>query len=152
SAAGWNRRALAVVFGAERGETDLGMPVRYVGRVRNNGELARLYSAADVMVAPSLYENAAKTVMESLACGTPVAAFANTGQVDLIDHKRSGYLALDRSAEDLAAGIAWCLDRQREGDGLSRGARQKATAEFDINVIAHEHLFLYERVMAAQRE
>lgn len=151
SAAGWNRRALAVVFGAEQGAENLGMPVRYVGHVRSNGELARLYSAADVMVAPSLYENAAKTVMESLACGTPVAAFANTGQVDLIDHKRSGYLALDRSAEDLAAGIAWCLDRQHEGDALSRGARLKATAEFDIDLIARDHLFLYERVVAARR-
>lgn len=152
SAAGWNRRVLAVVFGAEQGRENLGIPVRYVGHIRNNAELAGLYSAADVMVAPSLYENAAKTVMESLACGTPVAAFANTGQVDLIDHKRSGYLALDRSAEDLAAGIAWCLDRQREGDALSRGARLKATTEFDIDVIAHDHLFLYERVVAARRE
>lgn len=152
SAAGWNRRALAVVFGAEQGATNLGIPVRYVGHVRNNGELARLYSAADVMVAPSLYENAAKTVMESLACGTPVAAFANTGQVDLIDHKRSGYLALDRSAEDLGAGIAWCLDRQREGDGLSCAARRKAVTEFDINIIARDHMSLYERVVAARRD
>jgi glycosyltransferase involved in cell wall biosynthesis len=152
SAAGWNRRALAVVFGAEQGAENLGMPVRYVGHVRNNGELARLYSAADVMVAPSLYENAAKTVMESLACGTPVAAFANTGQVDLIDHKRCGYLAFDRSAEDLATGIAWCLDRQREGDALSKAARLKATSEFDINVIARDHRFLYETVVASRRE
>jgi len=34
--------------------------------------LSLLYSAADVMVAPSIEENLSLSIMESLSCGTPV--------------------------------------------------------------------------------
>jgi glycosyltransferase involved in cell wall biosynthesis len=148
---GWGERAVAVVFGATGIEGNFGLPVRFVGHVGNN-EMAKLYAAADVMVTPSLYENAAKTVMESLACGTPVTAFANTGQFDLIDHKLNGYLAQDRSAADLAAGIAWCLEQSRTSAVLSCQARLKAVSEFNVDAVARDYLMLYERLLAAKRE
>ncbi|MGE0151525.1 MAG: glycosyltransferase [Reyranellaceae bacterium] len=152
AAQGWKERALAVVFGANRIEGDFGLPVRFMGQVRNGEALARLYSAADVMATPSLYENAAKTVMEAMACGTPVAAFGNTGQFDLIDHKLNGYLAQDRSADDLAAGIAWCLKRMQADTALADQARLKAVVQFDIEAIARDHLALYERLLAVRRQ
>lgn len=150
AAKGWGKRAVVVVFGAERIETDFGIPVRLTGQVRNDAELARLYSAADVMVAPSLHENAAKTVMEALACGTPVTAFANTGQFDLIEHRRCGYLASDRSASDLAAGIEWCLLQGKRN--LAQAARAKAVAQFDVNAIARQHAGLYQRMLERRQE
>jgi glycosyltransferase involved in cell wall biosynthesis len=152
AAQGWGERATAVVFGADRIEGDFGIPVRFLGEIKNDSALAQLYSAADVMVTPSLYENAAKTVMEALACGTPVTAFANTGQFDLVDHKLNGYLAEDRSASDLAAGIAWCLEQAQAGAILSTQARLKAVSQFNIETIARDHLVLYERLLAAKRE
>jgi glycosyltransferase involved in cell wall biosynthesis len=152
AAQGWGERAMAVVFGADAIEDDFGLPVRFLGEVRNDAALAQLYSAADVMVTPSLYENAAKTVMEALACGTPVTAFANTGQLDLVDHKINGYLATDRSAADLAAGIAWCLEEGRASTILSSQARLKAVSHFNIEAIARDHLVLYERLLATRRE
>ncbi len=151
AASGWGKQALLVVFGAEAANTDFGIPVRFMGQVRNDAALARLYSAADVMVTPSLYENAAKTVMEALACGTPVTAFANTGQFDLIDHGSCGYLAFDRSADDLAAGIEWCVAQRRAGPQIAQRARQKAVDCFDINAIARNHLSLYERLLMERR-
>ena len=47
----------------------------------------------DVYVAPSIEENLANTVLESMACGTPVVAF-DIGDLmpDAIDHKINGYL------------------------------------------------------------
>jgi glycosyltransferase involved in cell wall biosynthesis len=143
---------MAVVFGAAAIEGDFGLPVRFLGEVRNDAALAQLYSAADVMVTPSLYENAAKTVMEAMACGTPVTAFANTGQVDLVDHKLNGYLAQDRSAADLAAGIAWCLEARQAGNVLSSQARLKAVSQFNIDTIARDHMVLYDRLLAVRRE
>lgn len=151
AAAGWGEKALAVVFGADSIEGDFGIPVRFLGQLRNEA-LAQLYAAADVMVTPSLYENAAKTVMESLACGTPVTAFANTGQFDLIDHKLNGYLAQDRSAADLAHGIAWCLEQTKDSNVLSSQARLKAVSQFNIDTIARDHILLYERLLTAKSE
>jgi glycosyltransferase involved in cell wall biosynthesis len=149
---GWGERATAVVFGADHGAADTGLPARYVGVVQDEASLAQLYSCADVMVVPSVHENAAKTAIEALACGVPVTAFANTGQFDLVDHKVNGYLAENLAAADLARGIAWCLERMQMSDHLSLAARAKAVGCFDIDEIAIRHIGLYERLLAARRE
>ena len=54
-------------------EQQLSDRVVYVGRP-NQAELIELYSAADVLVSPSLYEGFGLTVIEAMACGTPVIA------------------------------------------------------------------------------
>jgi glycosyltransferase involved in cell wall biosynthesis len=46
--------------------------------------LARAYAGADVFVFPSLTDTFGLVILESLACGTPVAAFPVTGPKDLL--------------------------------------------------------------------
>jgi len=46
--------------------------------------LARAYAGADVFVFPSLTDTFGLVILESLACGTPVAAFPVTGPNDLL--------------------------------------------------------------------
>jgi glycosyltransferase involved in cell wall biosynthesis len=46
--------------------------------------LARSYAAADVFVFPSLTDTFGLVILESLACGTPVAAFPVTGPKDVL--------------------------------------------------------------------
>ncbi|MGM3062958.1 glycosyltransferase, partial [Bacillus cereus group sp. BC318] len=48
----------------------------YLGHLHDDVSLRALYSAADVMVVPSLQENLSNAIMESLACSTPVVGFA----------------------------------------------------------------------------
>ena len=141
---------LAVVFGAEDGP-ETGVETRYVGTIHNRAALADLYACADVMVLPSLEENFGKTTLESMACGVPTVAFANSGQLDIIDHQINGYLAEDRSAEDLARGIVWCLDPDRGPRGLGRLARAKVKENFDIDVVAKKHVALYEELLHKRR-
>jgi glycosyltransferase involved in cell wall biosynthesis len=47
-------------------------------------ELARAYAGADVFVFPSLTDTFGLVILESLACGTPVAAFPVTGPKDVL--------------------------------------------------------------------
>ncbi len=52
--------------------------------VRHGAALAQAYAGADVMVFPSLTDTFGLVILESLACGTPVAAFPVTGPKDVL--------------------------------------------------------------------
>jgi glycosyltransferase involved in cell wall biosynthesis len=68
--------------------------VVFVG-VKHGAELSRFYAGADVKVFPSLTDTFGLVLLESLACGTPVAAFPVTGPRDVL-HGAAGHIgALD---------------------------------------------------------
>lgn len=100
-----------VVFGNKgNGDKKIGgfEPV-YLG-MKKEIELPDIYSSANVFLAPSMQENLANTVMESLACGTPVVAFDIGGMPDMIVHKTNGYLATPFDEKDFAVGINYVVD------------------------------------------
>lgn len=140
-----DRKNVVVIFGAEDGPKGFAPDTRYLGSLQDSVSLASLYAAADVMVVPSIEENLGKTGLEALACGTPVVAFANSGQIDVVTHKSDGYLAVTQSSDDLAAGIEWCLDDSRAAL-LRQSARAKAERQFDIRIAAKKHISLYQRL------
>jgi glycosyltransferase involved in cell wall biosynthesis len=97
---------------------------------------------------PSLQEAFGKTIIEAMACGTPVVAFGSGGPLDIIEHQVDGYLAEPHCPSDLARGIMWCLDALKGGSGLNARVRAKVEAEFDIGVVADRYRDLYERILA----
>jgi len=144
---GWRDRVQVVVFGSNSGTASHDLPIRYVGHLRDDISLSLLYAAADVMIVPSIEDNLPKTAIEAMACGVPLTAFANTGQLDIVDHKVNGYLAENLSSEDLARGIAWCLDEGSKDGGLSLRARAKALRSFDMRSVVLQHVALYSRLL-----
>ena len=51
---------------------------------RFGADLARCYAAADVFVFPSVTDTFGLVLLESLACGTPIAAYPVTGPIDVL--------------------------------------------------------------------
>jgi glycosyltransferase involved in cell wall biosynthesis len=141
---------LLVVFGdLKPGDMpDTGIETRFVGYIDDNQRLSQLYSAADAAVMPSLQEAFGKTLIEAMACATPVVAFASGGPLDIVEHRVDGYLAKPYCPTDLARGIAWCFGALDRGRDLGALARAKVETEFDINVIARRYRQLYDRVLA----
>ncbi|MGI3776590.1 MAG: glycosyltransferase family 4 protein [Janthinobacterium lividum] len=80
---------------------------RFVG-ARFGAQLAASFAGADVKVFPSRTDTFGLVVLESLACGTPVAAFPVTGPRDIVREGVTG--ALD---EDLRAACLRALDADR---------------------------------------
>jgi glycosyltransferase involved in cell wall biosynthesis len=67
---------------------------RWLG-VLNGEDLARLYRTADVMVFPSVTDTFGLVMVESMACGTPVAAFPVPGPIDVIADSGGGVMHRD---------------------------------------------------------
>jgi len=67
------------------------------------GELARVYSAADVFVFPGRSETFGLVMLEAMACGTPVAAFPVPGPLDVVGDSAGGVLHDDLRTAALRA-------------------------------------------------
>ncbi len=116
-----------------------------LGTLHDTISLRLAYSAADVFVAPSLYDSFGKTLAEAMACGTPVVCFNATGPKDIVDHKINGYLAQPYDPKDMANGIDWVINNEpAQRERLSAEARKKVLACFDASVIARKYLELYK--------
>ncbi len=74
----------------------------FLGR-RENGMLARHYASADVFVFPSRTDTFGLVLLESLASGTPVAAFPVPGPLDVIGVGGAGVLDADLRQASIAA-------------------------------------------------
>lgn len=116
-----------------------------LGFLYDNISLRLVYSAADVFVAPSVMEAFGKTLVESMACGTPVVCFDATGPREIVDHKINGYKAKPFDTRDLAYGIEWIINNSNFEE-LCRNAREKVVREFDSKIVAKRYIELYEEV------
>ena len=74
-------------------------------------DLARYYANAEVFVFPSQWETFGIVMIESMACGTPVAAYQVTGPTDVIDQGITGFMVTEQ--EGLKAAVDKCLSIDR---------------------------------------
>jgi len=137
-----------LIFGREKQAITDNLPFRVhkFNYLASQQAVAELYNAADCFVLPSLEDNLPNTVMESLACGTPVVAFNTGGVPQMIDHKINGFIAQYKSADDLAEGIYSTLFDNANVD-FRNNARNKVLQNFTFEIVANKYLMLYKELL-----
>ena len=123
---------------------EIDLQITNLGFINDDDLLARIYSASDVYVTTAIQEAFGKTVVESMACKTPIVCFNNSGPSDLVVHKKEGYLAKAFSPIDLAEGIQWLVNNPNY-DVICDNARKKALENFDYRVTSKKYIELYKR-------
>lgn len=138
-----------LVIGAAKPDkgSSLEMKTRYLGRLQDDLSLVLAYSAADVVVSPSLMENLPNTVMEAMACGTPCVAFNQGGMPDLVEHGRTGYLAQPFDVDDLAKKLGMLLEDPRQRQVMGEYSRCKVESEFSLDRVAGRYSDLYRELL-----
>ncbi|MDP4114572.1 MAG: glycosyltransferase [Bacteroidota bacterium] len=121
-------------------------PVIKFGPISSEDTLSQIYSMADVFVVPSLEDNLPNTVLESLACGTPVVGFNIGGIPDMVKHKETGYLAEKGDVKDLANGIKWVLNSKKYNK-ISKACRKVAEEKYDLSIQANSYIDLYKSLL-----
>ena len=132
---------------AEEVVGQLPMKAYPLGYVNDEQRIVDVYHAADVFVLPSLSENLPNTIMEAMACGVPCVGFKVGGIPEEIDHKRNGYVAEYRSAEDLARGVRWILT-EADYESLSRNAVHKVVQNYSQQSVALRYAEVYQQALA----
>lgn len=136
----WKNEYEILAIGRNTNINHFDTKIHYTGRLSNVELISMAYSAADVFVAPSEQDNLPNTVIESLACGTPVVAFNIGGMPDMIVHKNNGYLADFQNTDELANGIKYCLENNLTDNSIS-----SAKETFDSNKIVKKYVDLYDK-------
>ncbi len=101
-----------VTFG--NNEINLPYKAHNMGYISNTKQLSLLYSASDVYLFPPSEDNASFTIGEALLCGTPVVAFPIANIPEIIQHKKTGYIASPFESVDFANGIRWILEQDED--------------------------------------
>ncbi len=134
------------VFGKidERVLSSIPYKVNQLGQLKTENEIISAYNSADIFVAPSLEDNLPNTIMESMACGTPVVAFNIGGIPDMIDDGQNGILTKLKSSENLANGIRIVLSDEDLLKKFSLSSREKVVRVFNQKVIAEKYFETYK--------
>lgn len=118
-----------------------------LGYVADDRQIANIYNAADVYVLPSLEDNLPNTIMEAMACGVPCVGFRTGGIPEMIEHRRTGYLANFKDAADLAEGMRWTLLDADLG-ALRDEAVKKVARNYSQQSVAMRYIEVYNELIA----
>jgi alpha-1,6-mannosyltransferase len=123
------RRAVLVVAGdgplrprLQQRARQRGLPVTFLGHVRDRALLGALQASADVCLAPGPAETFGLAALEAMACGTPVVASASSALPEIIGS--AGAVAADHGDA-----FADAVDTLLERPGTVRREAARARAE-----------------------
>ena len=108
--------------------------------------LRSLYSFADVLVVPSMYEPFGLTVLEGMAAGVPVIASGVGGLSEIVTDGKDGILVPPGNSERIATAVNFLLSNSIFAKALARNGRARAKY-FEARRMAKETSKVYEMVV-----
>ena len=117
-----------------------GVQIRYLGPVSAADRAAVLGGAHALVHLVDFDEPFGYSVVEAMACGTPVIAHRRGSMPELIDHGATGFLVADADAAAAAVAAAGRLDRQ--------AIRAAAVARFDLGRMVDDYVAVYRSIVA----
>ncbi len=138
-----------LLFGADTpAASEVPLPMIHLGFVRGEAAMADLYRAADAYLCPSLEDNLPNTVLESLACGTPVLGFATGGVPDVVKHEHNGLLANCGDAGELATALTRFITDAALREHLQQTTRHADKAVLALKTQAQRVAEVYRSIIA----
>ena len=120
-----------------------GIEIRRFGFVADPAQMRRLYSACDLFVCPSRLDNLPNTVLESLACGTPVVGSAVGGIPEMVRPGETGWLYADNQSDACAAALCSAILEKEAWPRYRERCRRLAETEYAPPRQAQAYLRLF---------
>jgi len=137
------------------GEGTLPVPdrlnVRFTGGIRERRDLARLLAAADVFVSASLMETYGLTLVEAMACGTPVIAFRVGGIPEAAPDGLGAILCTGGNGPALIEAITKLRNSPQLRDSVGKLAHETAHNRNAASSFANAFAQLYRERVSPRR-
>jgi glycosyltransferase involved in cell wall biosynthesis len=121
-----------------------GERVRYVGPVGPERRGALLRGARALLHLVNFDEPFGFSVVEAMACGTPVVAGRRGSMPEIVDHAANGFLVDSQEEAVAAVHASATLDRE--------AVRASVEERFDVERMVDDYLALYRRVVEFHRD
>jgi glycosyltransferase involved in cell wall biosynthesis len=103
------------------------------------------HSIANITVVPSRAESIPQFAVETLLCNNPVVAFNIGGFNEILENKKSGYLAKPFDIKDFSKGIEFSLNKI-VSKNLEKN-RENIVRKFDDELVGREYKNLINRIL-----
>ena len=133
-------------------ELDLTDRFVFTGHIMDRNAIMGLYARADLLVFPSLYDNAPMVVREAAAAGTPSLLVAGSCAAEVVEDRVNGFLCED-SPESIAEKIAAALADKALMEKCGERARETIPIKWStiMDDVCARYQMLIERNEIAER-
>lgn len=137
-----NKYQIILVGTTEENDKKLPKNIISIHKTRNQEELAKIYSIADVLVNPTREENYPTVNMEAIACGIPVITFRTGGSPEIVSEDTGSVVSCD----DFDS-LKHEIEARCEINPFSKEACLERAQSFDINDKFMEYIKLYRGIV-----
>ncbi len=141
---------LLVSVGSGKPPAEIRIPYFSTGMIRDERLLSLAYSAADIFAISSLQENFPLTVLEALACGTPVVGSAVGGIPEMVRPGLTGELVPAQDATALGAALRALLQDHPRRAAMAANCRRIATEEYSLKLQGQRYVDLFRMIVDAR--
>jgi glycosyltransferase involved in cell wall biosynthesis len=147
-----DRKVLFLALGEDAPPEQIGnAKVVFVPYQKDPAAIARYYQSADVYVHAARADTFPNTVLEAMACGTPVVATAIGGIPEQVDDGKTGFLTAPGDAGGMAGRISELLTSDDLNRTIGGNAAEKAAREYDLRRTANSYLRWYRAILEKSR-
>ncbi len=138
---------IVLAFGEGAVPVPNGLDVRFTGGIRDRYDLARVFAAGDVFVSASLMETYGLTLVEAMACGTPVVAFRVGGIPEAAPDGKGAILYAPQDGAALIEAVMKLRDSKQLREALGSAGHEMVRARNGLRSFAEAFMRLYEECL-----
>jgi len=110
-------------------------------------QLPKVYSSADLLVLPSVWENMGNVLLEAQSCECPVIASNIAGTREVMVHEKTGFLVALGDLQELAGRISLLLNDEKMRHSMGKNAREFVSQRFSLNAYTKRILNVYSELV-----
>ena len=141
-----SRKVMLLTYGKGTMPID-SIETKHLGFIQSETQIARFLNVADLFLSMTREDNLPNTIMESLACGTPVISTDVGGISDMVTDNYNGRLIQRDNSGQMADAILHSMEHKETLPKWSANARASAELNFSHQKQGSEYIKVFNRLL-----